>query len=225
MAKLTMIEWRGVFQEQIQEEKPNHDWSLKMDQQLGNSEAGWKQVLQEHAHARFRCSQCYHSWSSHQVFILFLMRFEQSQRQGWVRMRVFRQQCDNCASGKYEEPQFTEMDVSRIIRHLILDIREKCYKEHVDRSELSEVIWEHTGPHKYQRCEAFKLGFHKSHHGGAKGSGHHGKAQRPGLPQSSEEIIIPAKASKDCWDSVACFGCFCLIMISIFIFIAYLSGL
>uniref|UniRef100_A0ACB8FMR0 Uncharacterized protein n=1 Tax=Sphaerodactylus townsendi TaxID=933632 RepID=A0ACB8FMR0_9SAUR len=81
------------------------------------------------------------------------MRFEQSQRQGWVRMRVFRQQCDNCASGKYEEPQFTEMDVSRIIRHLILDIREKCYKEHVDRSELSEVIWEHTGPlSKYQRA-------------------------------------------------------------------------
>ncbi|XP_054838651.1 receptor-transporting protein 2-like [Eublepharis macularius] len=171
MKKLNMDEWRAVFQQQMEKVKPNDVWSLKMDRQLGNLEPGWKQVLQEHAHASFRCSLCDHRWSSHQVVIQFVMHWERFQHQGWVWMKVFRQQCDKCTSEKYEEPQFTKTDVDNVIKHLILDIREKCYRERVDH--LSEVIWEHTGPHKHQHCEACKLGIHKWHHRRSQDTEHH----------------------------------------------------
>ncbi|XP_060098833.1 receptor-transporting protein 1-like [Heteronotia binoei] len=226
MRKLNMDDWRRIFQGQIREAKPNHVWSLKMDQQLDYKrlQSGWAQALQEHAHASFRCSQCYHSWASHQVVILFLMCQDQSYHQGWVWMKVFRQQCDKCTPEKYEEPQFTKTDVDNIIRRLILDIREKCYRERDDRSELSEVVWEHTGPHKPRYCEACKLGIHKWRRQSPKAAQHHGKAKSAKHSRNTEEKkTSPQPPTDSTSPAMSCVGCFCLIVIFILIFIAFLS--
>ncbi|XP_015280759.1 PREDICTED: receptor-transporting protein 2-like [Gekko japonicus] len=241
MEKLKMDDWRRIFQGQIRVVKPNHSWSLKRDQQLvfNGVESGWIQVLQEHAHASFTCSQCHHWWSSHQVVILFRMRWDQLQCHGCVWMKVFRQQCDNCFPNKYEEPQFTEMDVGNVIRHLILDIREKCYRERVDRSELLEVVLGHTGPHRPRHCEACKLGIHKWHHRGSKGilgrpiakftNGiigvlkHDGKAQSLGHSRNTEETKTRAQPSIDSTQpSSPCVDCLWISVIFILMITAYL---
>ncbi|XP_054838650.1 receptor-transporting protein 2-like [Eublepharis macularius] len=198
MKTLNMSDWRRVFQEQMQVAKPNDVWSLKMDQQLDFNHLGpgWVQVLQEHAHARFTCSQCYHSWSSHRVVILFHMYWERYERRGWAWMRVFRQQCHECSSEKHEEPQFTETDVASAIHRLILDIRDNCYGEYVDRSELSEVVWdtEHDG-HIHQECEACQMGLHRKQRGKPENAVHHGRPQgamQYGNPQPPACVVCAA---------------------------------
>lgn len=132
---------------------------------------------------RFTCSRCFHSWSSHQVVILFHMHWKPHWREGQVRVRLFGQKCHHCAV-TYEDPQFNEEEMARIWKRLILDIREKCYGEDLDRSELSEMVWRPSLPHKRQYCEACHLGIHKTDDGWSKGAGHHGRPQAQGMPSS-----------------------------------------
>ncbi|XP_054838219.1 receptor-transporting protein 2-like [Eublepharis macularius] len=168
--------WKEAFREQMCAAKPRDAWSLKQDKHLDpNPESGWKKAVQEHAHASFVCSQCYHTWSSHQVVILFHMYWEQSVRRGWVRWRTFRQECHKCSSTQKEKPRFAREDTDSIIKRLILDIREKCYRERVRRSDLSEVmICEGSGPHQSESCEACQMGLHKGHRGRPDGARHDG---------------------------------------------------
>ncbi|XP_053167638.1 receptor-transporting protein 2-like [Hemicordylus capensis] len=181
MNRLNMDFWREVFEELVREVNPNDAWRLTMDRQLDfhHVEPGWEQSLLEHAHARFTCSRCFRNWSSHQVVILFHMHWKRYGRQGQVKMRFFGQQCQQCSSN-YEEPLFSEKDVDNVLSRLILDIREKCYGENVDRGELSEVIWGHSGPHRPHYCQACYLGIHHRDHGWPAGTGHHGRPQSPG---------------------------------------------
>ncbi|KAL8188279.1 UNVERIFIED_CONTAM: hypothetical protein K2H54_064573 [Gekko kuhli] len=106
------------------------------------------------------------------------MHWERWGRRGCIRMRPFRQKCYECSSEKYEEAQFTKTDVVGVIHHLILEIREKCYREYVDRSELSEVLWdvEHDELRRHQ-CEACHMGLHKMHRGKPEDAVHHGRPQ------------------------------------------------
>ncbi|XP_030431630.1 receptor-transporting protein 1-like isoform X3 [Gopherus evgoodei] len=101
MKKLNMDSWREMFYEKIEEVKPQDHWDLKMDQNLDYNDLGpgWKQSLQEHSFASFQCSRCQHFWSSVQVVILFHMYLDQHRRKGWVKMRVFRQECYECSEG------------------------------------------------------------------------------------------------------------------------------
>ncbi|XP_054839735.1 receptor-transporting protein 3-like [Eublepharis macularius] len=207
MKTLSMNDWRKIFKEQMQEVKPNDVWRLKMDWQLdfNHFSPGWVQVLQDQAHARFTCSQCYHSWLSYQVVILFHMNWEQKERRGSVLMKPFRQQCLKCSSEKHEVPEFTETDVTSVIHHLILDIQEKCYGEYVDRSELSEVVWdrEYDGPHKRQQCEACRMGLHRKHHGNSadqhgqpQGAMHYGKPQLPISTESNQCVTMHSSSTE-----------------------------
>ncbi|KAJ7324643.1 hypothetical protein JRQ81_017663 [Phrynocephalus forsythii] len=171
MERLNMDFWRDVFEKQIQQVKPGDAWRLTMDQNLKfHCPSGWKRYLQEHAFASFRCSWCLHRWSSHQVVILFHMGWEPHRRQGSVKMRLFRQQCHKCGSGKYEEPHVTEGAVESILKDLIVAIRRKCYGEQVEEHELREVITHAGGPHRREYCEACSLGIHKGHYGGSRGA-------------------------------------------------------
>ncbi|KAL8188280.1 UNVERIFIED_CONTAM: hypothetical protein K2H54_064574 [Gekko kuhli] len=185
-----MDEWREVFRQRMREAKPGDAWSLGAEERLeaSNLEPGWKKARQEHARASFLCSQCYHTWFSYQVMILFHMCWERPLRQGWVRMRLFRQQCHRCSSARQEEPQFTREEMENVVQCLVLDIREKCYREGVHRPELLEVVIEGRGPHKSECCEACQMGLHKGHHGKPDGALHHGKpdgALHHGKPDSA----------------------------------------
>uniref|UniRef100_A0A8C0GBZ3 Receptor transporter protein 1 n=1 Tax=Chelonoidis abingdonii TaxID=106734 RepID=A0A8C0GBZ3_CHEAB len=109
----------------------------------------------------FQCSRCQHSWSSVQVVILFHMYLDQHRRKGWVKMRVFRQECYECSEGKLEEPNFKEESVQRVLENLVISIREKCYGEYVAQLSEVTVIGQHYGPHRSDHCEACRLGIHQ----------------------------------------------------------------
>uniref|UniRef100_A0A8C4YDZ1 3CxxC-type domain-containing protein n=1 Tax=Gopherus evgoodei TaxID=1825980 RepID=A0A8C4YDZ1_9SAUR len=163
MKKLNMDSWREMFYEKIEEVKPQDHWDLKMDQNLDYNDLGpgWKQSLQEHSFASFQCSRCQHFWSSVQVVILFHMYLDQHRRKGWVKMRVFRQECYECSEGKLEEPNFKEESVQRVLESLVISIREKCYGEYVAQLSEVTVIGRHYGPHRSDHCEACLLGIHQ----------------------------------------------------------------
>uniref|UniRef100_A0A8C0GEI7 Receptor transporter protein 1 n=1 Tax=Chelonoidis abingdonii TaxID=106734 RepID=A0A8C0GEI7_CHEAB len=143
-----------MFYEKVEEVKPQDHWDLKMDQNLDYNDLGpgWNV-----------CSRCQHSWSSVQVVILFHMYLDQHRRKGWVKMRVFRQECYECSEGKLEEPNFKEESVQRVLENLVISIREKCYGEYVAQLSEVTVIGQHYGPHRSDHCEACRLGIHQSH--------------------------------------------------------------
>ncbi|XP_034638517.1 receptor-transporting protein 2-like [Trachemys scripta elegans] len=163
MKKLNMDSWREMFYEKIEEVNPQDYWDLKMHQNLDYNDLGpgWKQSLQEHAFASFQCSSCQHFWSSSQVVILFHMYLDQHRRKGWVKMRVFRQECYECSEGKLEEPNFKEESVQKVLENLVISIREKCYGEYVAQLSEVTVIGRHYGPHRSDHCEACRLGIHQ----------------------------------------------------------------
>ncbi|XP_053243357.1 receptor-transporting protein 2-like [Podarcis raffonei] len=190
MKRLTMDFWRRVFKKQMNEVKPNDIWRLTMDRRIEfhSVEPGWTEAFQEHAHGRFTCSGCWHSWSSYQVLILFHIQWDSFERRGHVKMKRFGQRCHECSLDTYEEPQFSEDDVADILKDLILDIREKCYGEQVDRSQLSKVVCHEGGPHKREFCEGCQLGIHKGQQGRSKQAEHHGKPQSTGYPATIIQI-------------------------------------
>ncbi|XP_042314938.1 receptor-transporting protein 2-like isoform X2 [Sceloporus undulatus] len=115
--------------------------------------------------------QCQHNWTSHQVVILFHIYWEPYGRQGCVRMRFFQQQCYECFSEKYEEPQFTEESVDSVLERLVTTIRKKCYRENIT-SDSYKLVPLSSGPHKPEYCEACQLGIHKRYYSWPQGAGH-----------------------------------------------------
>nr|XP_006112435.1 receptor-transporting protein 3-like isoform X1 [Pelodiscus sinensis] len=154
--------WKQIFARKIEQMKPGDRWTLKEDYNLQSNDLdpGWKQFLQQHAFARFQCSQCWHAWQSAQVNILFHMHLDRRQSRGWVRMRIFRQECKKCLLPKLEQPEFSQEHVTRVVENLVLKISGKCYRDAIHPKELSKIIVEDqtTGPHDSAHCEACRLG-------------------------------------------------------------------
>ncbi|XP_007057879.3 receptor-transporting protein 2 [Chelonia mydas] len=226
MKKLNMDSWREMFYEKIEEVKPQDNWDLKMQQNLDYNDLGpgWKQSLQQHAFASFQCSRCQHFWASVQVVILFHMYLDLHRRKGCVKMRVFRQECYECSKGKLEEPDFQEESVQRVLENLVISIREKCYGEYVDHTQLSEVtvIGQHYGPHQSDHCEACRLGIHQRpkrsmYYGRPKDTVYHGTSKETMPPVQLPSHNLPQ-------DTICCgfkFCCvFCTICILIFIYMS-----
>lgn len=107
---------------------------------------------------RFQCSQCFYSWSSAKVHILFHM----CHCQGWgtVLMRIFRQKCRRCRNSQLEDPDFSLDTVETILHNLVIKILQYFYKKPVQSSDLLEVVVDTpvTGPHERAHCEACELG-------------------------------------------------------------------
>ncbi|TFK04897.1 copine-7 [Platysternon megacephalum] len=220
MKKLNMDSWREMFYEKIKEVKPQDYWDLKMHQNLDYNDLGpgWKQSLQEHAFASFQCSWCQHFWSSVQVVILFHMYLDQHRRKGWVKMRVFRQECYQCSEGKLEEPNFKEESVQRVLENLVISISEKCYGEYVAQLSEVTVIGRHYGPHRSDHCEACRLGIHQRpkhtmYYGRPKDTVYHGTSKDTMPPIQLPSHNLPQ-------DTISCdFKFCCVFCICIFIFI------
>nr|XP_008120854.1 PREDICTED: receptor-transporting protein 2-like isoform X1 [Anolis carolinensis] len=232
--------WRAAFEALIRAVKPNDAWRLTMDQTLDFYKLphGWKRSVQKHAHASFTCSQCFRHWTSHQVVILFHLFWDPYMRQGSARMRFFRQQCLVCHS-KYEEPEFTEEAVMKVLNHLIISIRKNCYGEPFDDTELVEVVYS-TGPHMREYCEAYQLGIHKGRYSSLRSGGHDTidpswvqDATDPswvhestGLLQTTEQTGTPAPSSRRPNESsylrICLFICFiCVILLFLILFLVY----
>ncbi|XP_065267381.1 receptor-transporting protein 3-like [Emys orbicularis] len=154
--------WQQIFSQKIGQMKPGDRWTLKVDYNLQSNDLdpGWKQFLQQHAFARFQCSQCWHTWHSAQVNILFHMHLDRKQRRGQVKMKIFRQECKKCLVPKLELPEFSQENVERVLENLMLKIRGKCYREAINPHDLSKIIVEAQimGPHDSSHCEACRLG-------------------------------------------------------------------
>nr|XP_008120851.1 PREDICTED: uncharacterized protein LOC103281310 [Anolis carolinensis] len=168
--------WRAVFKEKIRAAKPEDAWSLMMDEtlELYQVPSGWKRFLQDHAYARFTCSECGHRWASYKVILLFHVCWQPHKRQGCIRMRCFKQQCHKCMS-KHEDPEFTEESASKVLENFIVTIRKECYGEHIEDAELSEVVIHSTGPHQRELCEGCQLGLHKGPRDWPQGGVHQGR--------------------------------------------------
>ncbi|XP_025314061.1 receptor-transporting protein 3 [Canis lupus dingo] len=154
--------WKQIFQELIQEVKPWHKWTLRVDKDLlpNSLKLGWSQY-QQWGFARFQCSLCSRSWASAQVHILFHMHKTEGKPEGKVKMRIFAQRCRNCDQSPFEFPEFTKENISRILNNLVFRILKKCYREAFKSMEEIPVIKEITleGPHDKNNCEACLQGY------------------------------------------------------------------
>uniref|UniRef100_A0A452IWU7 3CxxC-type domain-containing protein n=1 Tax=Gopherus agassizii TaxID=38772 RepID=A0A452IWU7_9SAUR len=145
---------RQIFSQKIGQMKPGDRWTLKADYNLQSNDLdpGWKQFLQQHAFARV--DSCRKPFA--QVNILFHVHLDRKQRQGQVKMKIFRQECKKCLVPKLELPEFSQENVERVLENLMLKIRGKCYREAINPHDLSKIIVEAQtmGPHDSSHCDA-----------------------------------------------------------------------
>ncbi|XP_068963225.1 receptor-transporting protein 3-like [Petaurus breviceps papuanus] len=152
--------WEQTFQQIIREKKPQHRWTLEMDSNLEvkSLPPGWRQY-QHKGLARFQCSLCGRSWVSAQVVILFQMGLQKSY--GHVKMRVFAQRCQKCSTALFEEPEFSQEGIERVLGCLVVRILLRCYGESVHLGATREDPLREgllSGPHDAENCEACLLG-------------------------------------------------------------------
>uniref|UniRef100_A0A674HL60 3CxxC-type domain-containing protein n=1 Tax=Taeniopygia guttata TaxID=59729 RepID=A0A674HL60_TAEGU len=154
------LTWQSIFAVKMEEMHITDPWTLLEDDalQVQACGPGWKEFVQRHALGRFQCSQCFYSWSSAKVHILFHM----CHCQGWgtVLMRIFRQKCRRCRNSQLEDPDFSLDTVETILHNLVIKILQYFYKKPVQPSDLLEVVVDTpvTGPHEHAHCEACELG-------------------------------------------------------------------
>lgn len=89
---------------------------------------------------RFQCSQCHHAWQSAQVHVLFHIHLDRRQREGQVKMKIFRQECKKCLLVVLEEPQFSPRHVKRVLDSLGRKIRQKCYGEAAHPNSVPTIV-------------------------------------------------------------------------------------
>ncbi|XP_019358602.1 PREDICTED: receptor-transporting protein 2-like [Gavialis gangeticus] len=154
--------WKQIFLQKMQQVHPGDKWALKLDNNLQPNVLGpgWMQFLQQHAFGRFQCLQCHHAWQSAQVHVLFHIHLDRRRRRGWVKMKIFRQECKKCLLVMLEEPQFSSPNVKRVLDSLGQKIHQKCYGEAVHPNSVpATVAGDPTKePHDSTCCEACGLG-------------------------------------------------------------------
>ncbi|XP_074889336.1 receptor-transporting protein 3-like [Buteo buteo] len=152
--------WQDVFAVKIADMHLTEPWTLQEDDtlQVHVLKPGWKEFVQRHALGRFRCSRCFHEWSSAKVHMLFHM--SRRRGQGTVWMRAFRQACRRCPDPRLEEPEFSQETMERLTHNLVLKILKYFYHMPVQPSDLLEVVVDAlvTGPHNAACCEGCQLG-------------------------------------------------------------------
>ncbi|XP_025233038.1 receptor-transporting protein 3 [Theropithecus gelada] len=154
--------WKQMFQELMREVKPWHRWTLRPDKGLLPNvlKPGWMQY-QQWTFARFQCSSCSRNWASAQVLVLFHMHWSEEKSRGQVKMRVFTQRCKKCPQPLFEDPEFTQENISRILKNLVFRIMKKCYRGRFQLTEEVPMIKDISleGPHNSDNCEACLEGF------------------------------------------------------------------
>ncbi|XP_062987484.1 receptor-transporting protein 3-like [Elgaria multicarinata webbii] len=158
-----MPNWRTEFIRKMEAYKPWDQWNLTEEMELRQLQQGWQRFIQKQLFARFKCSNCSHSWKSAQVTIVFHMQLLQTilgQALGQVKMRVFGQKCRVCHSKKYAAPTFSDEMVQCVLHNLVQKILEKCYGKGNRFDPLCRPVAEGVveGPHDKDNCEACEHG-------------------------------------------------------------------
>nr|XP_020633363.1 receptor-transporting protein 3-like isoform X2 [Pogona vitticeps] len=150
-----MLNWESEFKKKIAEYKPWDKWTLTKDLENSQVPHGWHCYEQRNLFARFKCSSCSHSWKSAQATIVFHVHLDCSS--GQVKMRVFGQKCNRCASPKYEEPSFQDDTVVFVLHNLVHKILQNCYRESRVLLPLPPPVSEDLleGPHKIGSREPY----------------------------------------------------------------------
>ncbi|XP_009466788.1 PREDICTED: receptor-transporting protein 3-like [Nipponia nippon] len=155
-----MGDWQDIFAAKIAAMDLTEPWRLQEDDslQVHILKPGWKEYVQRRALGRFRCSQCFHEWSSAKAHIVFHMHRHKGQ--GMVWMRAFRQACRRCSDPQLEEPEFSQETMEKLLHNLVLKILKYFYRLPIQHSDLLEVVVDTqvTGPHDSARCEGCQLG-------------------------------------------------------------------
>ncbi|XP_068262641.1 LOW QUALITY PROTEIN: receptor-transporting protein 2 [Nyctibius grandis] len=152
--------WKDIFAMKIADMHLTEPWTLQEDETLKVHvlRPSWKEFVQRRALGRFRCSQCFHEWSSAKAHVLFHAR----RWQGWgmVWMRAFRQACRRCPDPQLEEPEFSQETMTRLLHNLVVKILKYFYHVSVQPSDLLEVVLDAPvmGPHNSTRCKGCQLG-------------------------------------------------------------------
>ncbi|XP_074954426.1 receptor-transporting protein 3-like [Phalacrocorax aristotelis] len=155
-----MRTWQDIFAVKVEDMHLTEPWTLQRDDslQVHVLKPGWKEFVQHRVLGRFRCSQCFHEWSSAKAHILFHMC--RCWGQGMVRMRAFRQACRRCPNSRLEEPEFSQETMETLSHNLVLKILKYFYRLPIQPSNLLEVVVDAVvaGPHDSTRCEGCQLG-------------------------------------------------------------------
>ncbi|XP_029473204.1 receptor-transporting protein 2-like [Rhinatrema bivittatum] len=151
--------WNSILEDKLKKKGLNDPWTLALDDSIQPNQ-GWKRYTLQ-IFGRFRCSGCSRTWASAKIQILFHMKLEtMPERRGWVKMRVFKQECKKCSGATFEEPEFLSENIEVALEKLVNRIQEKCYRDLSGKSTTSAFIYTgiQDGPHESAHCEACHLG-------------------------------------------------------------------
>ncbi|XP_029472899.1 receptor-transporting protein 3-like [Rhinatrema bivittatum] len=151
--------WNSILEDKLKKKGLNDPWTLALDDSIQPNQ-GWKRYTLQ-IFGRFRCSGCSRTWASAKIQILFHMKLEtMPERRGWVKMRVFKQECKKCSGATFEEPEFLSENIEVALEKLVSRIQEKCYRDLSGKSTTSAFNYtgKQDGPHESAHCEACRLG-------------------------------------------------------------------
>ncbi|XP_027731597.1 receptor-transporting protein 3-like [Vombatus ursinus] len=173
--------WEQTFQQVIREKKPQHRQTLEVDSDLEvkSVQWGWRQ----YKHKSLARSVGSHGqgplgplWVlpvgalSGTEWVSALLVWKQlgldpgadslpclQEPYGQVEMRVFAQRCQKCSTALFEEPEFSQEGIERVLGCLVVWILLRCYRESVPLGATREDPFRAalpSGPRDTENCEA-----------------------------------------------------------------------
>ncbi|MBN3298526.1 RTP3 protein, partial [Amia calva] len=104
---------------------------------------------------RFTFSLCNKRWASAQVKLVFRMQLNKSQGRGKVIVHWYKRKCRVCEGSTFEEPNFSDDNVKKMLDKLMEKIRFKFYNErHSQTRNYFYFERDMNGPHEEKHCEA-----------------------------------------------------------------------
>ncbi|KAJ1087171.1 hypothetical protein NDU88_000361 [Pleurodeles waltl] len=158
-ATIDLETWDCLFQSRLEAAQRPEQWTLGVHD---DEEAGLgRRQYTLHAFASFRCSDCGRWWDSARVCIIFhIQKATWPGGENFVKMRVFKQECQRCNTGELEEPEFIIENVDIAMERLVTRILWKCYGEDVSGQPMRDFITKGrtVGCHDSAHCEACRTG-------------------------------------------------------------------